>query len=327
MNDPVKPVVGFIGLGVMGAAMAMNIRTAGYRLVVHDLRRASGDPHVASGATWVDTPRAVAEAADVVFTCLPGLAQIDAVMSGPDGVLAGIKAGQAVFEMSTSSPEQVQRLHAEFARQGAHFLDAPVSGGARGARQAQLGIWVGGDAAVFDRYAAVLLAMGDRPVHVGPVGSGLVTKLVHNVASQVTQAAIVEAFVLGVKAGAEPRSLWQAIRGGAIGRRRTFDGLADEFLPGRYEGRDAALRIVHKDIKTATELAEDLGVPMRLAGLALDDLEEAMRRGWSERDCRLVMLLPQQRAGVDIQVDAAAIEEVLRGDPRAATDPAAPKTR
>ena len=146
------------------------------------------------------------------------------------------------------------------------------------------------------------------------------TKLVHNCASQSMQAALAEVFVMGVKAGAEPVALWKAIRQGATGRRRSFDGLVDEFLPGSYDTPSAALRIVHKDTMAATALARDFGVPMRFANLALADLVEAMNRGWAERDARSVMLLPQERAGVQIQGDPAEIKAVLDADPPAPTD-------
>jgi 3-hydroxyisobutyrate dehydrogenase len=183
-----------------------------------------------------------------------------------------------------------------------------------------LAIWVGGDKAAFQRYEAVLRAMADRPVHVGAVGAGLVTKLVHNCASECMQAVLAEAFVLGVKAGVEPLSLWEAIRQGGAGRRRTFDGLVDQFLPANYDQPQAALRIPYKDMLIATGLARELGVPMRFADLALADLTEAMNRGWAERDCRSVMLLPQERVGVEIAVSPDAIQQVMRSDPAAPTD-------
>jgi 3-hydroxyisobutyrate dehydrogenase-like beta-hydroxyacid dehydrogenase len=320
MNDQAKPNVGFIGLGIMGAAMASNLQKAGYRLVVHDTRREATAAHVHAGAVWAHTPRAVAEQSEVIFSCLPDLAQIEAVALGADGVLAGIRRGHAYFDMSSSSPELVKRLHAAFTERGAYLLDAPISGGARGAQRARLAIWVGGEKSVFQRYESVLRAMGDHPVHVGAVGAGLVTKLVHNCASEATQAAIAEVFVLGVKAGAEPLSLWKAVRQGSIGRRRTFDGLIDEFLPAQYDPPHAALRIVYKDMMIATELARNLGVPMPIANLALADIQKGMEHGWAERDCRSVMLLPQNRVGIEIKVDSAEIQEVLRQDPPAQTD-------
>jgi 3-hydroxyisobutyrate dehydrogenase len=320
MSDRSTPTVGFIGLGVMGAAMASNLQKAGYRLVVNDVRREAAASHLDAGAAWGDTPRAVAAQCEVIFTCLPNLTQIEAVALGADGILAGIRRGHAYFDLSTSTPELVKRLYAAFATRDAHMLEAPISGGAIGARRGKLAIWVGGDSSVFKRYEPVLRAMGDRPVHVGPVGTGQVTKLVHNCMSQATQAAIAEVFVLGVKAGAEPLALWEAIRQGALGRRRTFDGLIDEFLPASYDPPHAALRIVYKDLLSATALGRELGVPMRISNLALADVEEAMHRGWAERDMRAVMLLPQERVGVNIKVDPADIDEVLRRDPPAPSD-------
>lgn len=320
MNKEAKPIVGFVGLGIMGDPMSRNLMKAGYRLVVHDKRREAAAGLIEAGATWADTPRALAEQTEVMFSCLPGLPEIEAVALGSDGIGAGIRRGHAYFEMSTNTPELVKRLHACFADRGAHMLDAPISGGATGAQRGRLAIWVGGDKAVFERYEPVLRAMGDCPTHVGAIGAGLVTKLVHNCAAEAMQAALAEAFVLGVKAGAEPLSLWQAIRQGAVGRRRTFDGLIDQFLPANYDQPQAALRVTYKDMTIATELGRELGVPMRFAHLSLADTTEAMNRGWVGRDCRSVMLLPQERAGVKIAVDPAAIKEVLRRDPAAPTD-------
>ena len=198
--------------------------------------------------------------------------------------------------------------------------DAPISGGAAGAVSGRFAMWVGGEREVFDRCKPALDAMADRVTHVGPSGSGLVTKLVHNCSSQAMQAALAEVFTMGVKAGADPVGLWAAIRQGSIGRRRSFDGLVDEFLPGDYDAPSAALRIVHKDMMVATELARELGVPTRFANLALADIVEAMNRGWQERDARCVMLLPQERAGVHIQEDPARIQQVLEGDSPAPSD-------
>ncbi|MES2942834.1 MAG: NAD(P)-dependent oxidoreductase [Pseudomonadota bacterium] len=320
MSEMNTPTIGFIGLGIMGGAMASNLLKAGYRLVINDVRPEAVASHLQAGAVWADTPKAVAEQSDAIFSCLPGLAHIETVALGENGVLAGIRPGDAFFEMSTSTPELVKRLHAQFAARGAHMLDAPISGGALGAQRGRLAIWVGGDKPSYTRFEAVLRAMGDHPVHVGDIGAGLVTKLVHNCTSQATQAAIAEIFTLGVKAGAEPLALWEAVRQGSIGRRRTFDGLVDEFLPAAYDPPHAHLRVIQKDMLIATGLARELGVPMRFANLALADIQEAMNRGWSERDCRSVMLLPQERAGISIKVSPEAIEDVLRRDPPAQSD-------
>lgn len=321
MNDNnTQPVVGFIGLGLMGRPMSRNLLTAGFTLVVHDHRREAAEELIQAGAIWAPTPSALAQQCDVMFSCLPGVAEIEAVALGTDGILAGIRPGSAFFEMSTNSTTLLKRLHAAFAARGAHILDAPISGGPTGAQRRQLAIWVGGDATAYSRFEPVLRAMADHPSRVGDTGAGLVTKLVHNCAAEAMQAALGEAFVMGVKAGAEPLALWKAIRQGAVGRRRSFDGLIDQFLPGNYDQPQAAQRITYKDMMFATELGRELGVPMRFANLSLADTTESMNRGWAERDCRAVMLLPQERAGVKIAVAPAAIQEVLREDPAAPTD-------
>jgi 3-hydroxyisobutyrate dehydrogenase len=320
MPDAFTPTVGFVGLGIMGGAMTLNLRKAGYHVVVNDVRREVAERQTAQGAEWADTAADVAARVDVVFTCLPSLPIIEKVALGADGLIAGIRPGTPFFEMSTNSLALLKKLHVAFQAKGCEVLDAPVSGGALGAVRGQMGIWVGGDRASFDRFEPVLRAMGDMPTHVGAIGSGLVTKLVHNCASQTTQAAIAESFVLGVKAGADPLSLWAAIRQGSIGRRRTFDGLVDEFLPAEFDPPHAALRIVEKDMMLVTELGRELKVPMPFASLTLAGIHEAIQRGWSDRDSRTVMLLPQERAGVRIKVPKERIEDVLRKDPPAPSD-------
>jgi 3-hydroxyisobutyrate dehydrogenase len=190
-------------------------------------------------------------------------------------------------------------------------LDAPVSGGPRGAESRRLALWVGGDEAIFTKHRPVLDAIGDQPYYVGPIGAGSVAKLVHNCAGYVIQTALAEVFTMGVKAGVDPLALWQAVRQGAGGRRRTFDGLVDQFLPGTYEPPAFTLRLAHKDVSLATALGRECKVPMRLANATLEEMTEALNRGWSERDSRVAMLLQQERAGVSIKVPPAALRAVL----------------
>ncbi len=300
--------VGFIGLGTMGRHMATNLAMAGHELTVHDLRQEEG--HRALGA-WADKPRAVAEASEVVFTSLPGPAEVEAVALGPNGLLEGMSAQKVYVDLSTNDPSLVRRIHEAFAAKGAHVLDAPVSGGPRGAETRMLALWVGGDEAVFQRVKPVLDAIGDRAFYVGPIGAGSVAKLVHNCAGYILQTALAEVFTLGVKAGVEPLRLFQALRHGHLGRRRTFDGLVDQFLPGKFEPPAFALRLAHKDVGLATALARNLGVPMRLANMSLDELTAALNRGWGERDSRVAMLLQEERAGVAIKIPEEQIQAVL----------------
>ena len=235
---------------------------------------------------------------------------------GPDGLLEGVRAGSVLFDLSTNAPALVRRLHGLFAARGAHVLDAPVSGGPVGARTRRLAIWVGGERALFERYRAVLEAMGDQPYYVGPIGAGAVAKLVHNCASFTIRTVLAEVFSMGVKAGVAPDLLWQAVRQGASGRRRTFDLLADKFLPGDFEPPSFALRLGHKDVSLATALGREHGVPMRLANLALEEITEALNRGWGDRDSSSFMLLEQERAGVQIAVPRERLQQILEQDGR-----------
>jgi len=306
--------VGFIGLGTMGASMASNLQAAGHELWVNDVRREVAKPHVDAGAQWKDTARQVAESVEVVFTSLPGPVEVEAVALGPDGLLAGMRKGAAYFDLSTNSPALVRRLYALFKDKGLHLLDAPVSGGPKGAKTRKLALWVGGDKEIYDRFKPVLDAIGDQPYFVGPIGAGSVAKLVHNCAGYAIQTALAEVFTMGVKAGVEPLGLWKAVRQGAGGRRRTFDGLIDQFLPGTFEPPAFSLKLAHKDVSLATALARELGVPMRIANLALDELTEALNRGWGARDSRVAMLLQEERAGVKIAVPPDKIQEVIKQD-------------
>jgi 3-hydroxyisobutyrate dehydrogenase len=189
------------------------------------------------------------------------------------------------------------------------MLDAPVSGGPTGAASRKMAIWVGGDKAAFDRHKPVLDAMGDRAAYIGPIGSATVAKLVHNMSSYAITCALAETFTMGVKAGMDPVTLWEAVRQGVTGRRLTLDGLLDQFLPGSYDPPNFALKLATKDVKLATDLGRELGVPMRICNLTYAEMREACNRGWEGRDSRVVMLLEQERAGVEIAADPERVKQ------------------
>jgi len=302
-------VVGFIGLGTMGGKMAANIQKAGYKVVVHDLHRQSAGHHLQGGAEWADTPRALAEKSDVIFTSLPEPADVERVALGADGLIEGVKKGAAYFDLSTNAQSTVKKINAAFAEKGAEMLDAPVSGGPSGAASRKMAIWVGGDKATFDKHKAVLDAMGDRAAYVGPIGAATVAKLVHNMSSYAITCALAETFSMGVKAGMDPVALYEAVRQGVSGRRLTFDGLLDQFLPGKYDPANFALKLATKDVALATALGRELGVPMRICNLTYAEMTEACNRGWQGRDSRVVMLLQQERAGVEIAADPERVKQ------------------
>jgi 3-hydroxyisobutyrate dehydrogenase-like beta-hydroxyacid dehydrogenase len=291
----------FIGLGTMGGHMAANLQRAGHEVRAHDLRRVEG-------FNWFAAAPDAVQGCELVFTSVPGPDDVDAVAAKLKPVL---RAGTAWFDLSTNSPSRVRRLHAELAKQGVPFLDAPVSGGPTGAKSGKLAIWVGGDRATYERYESVLRSIGDQPLYIGAIGAGTVAKLAHNCGSFAIHAAMAEIFTLGVKAGVEPLALFRALRQGATGRKRTFDRLAEHFLPGKYDPAAFSLRLAHKDAKLALELAREAGVPMQIGQIALDELSRGIERGWIDRDFRVAMTLQEERAGVDVRVAPDKLRSAL----------------
>ena len=294
--------IAFIGLGAMGGPIAANLQRAGHALQVHDLRRMPGF------ADWRASAAEAVRGCEVLFTSLPGPAEVEAIAAQ---IRDAMPSGSAWFDLSTNSTDCIRRVHAAFLEKKIDVLDAPVSGGPKGASSGKLAIWVGGERAAYERFEPVLRAIGDQPLYVGPIGAGTVAKLSHNLATFAIQAALAEVFTLGVKAGVEPLALLRAVRQGATGRRRPFDRLADNWLPGRFDPPDFALRLAHKDARLAVEMARACGVPLKIGELALAELDEAMRRGWSERDWRIAQTLQEERAGVSVRVDAAKLRGVL----------------
>jgi len=306
--------IGFIGLGTMGGSMAYNALDGGNEMIVHDINPASATRHLEAGAIWADTPREVAEQSEIVFTSLPGPTEVEAVALGEAGIMEGMSAGKVYFDLSTSTPGMIRKIHAEAAARGIEVLDAPVSGGPRGAASRNLAIWVGGDKDVFDRCKPVLDTIGDKAYYVGPIGSGAVAKLVHNCAGYIFQAAMAEVFTMGVKAGVEPLALWEAVRKGATGRRGPFEGMAEHLLPGKFDPPDFALKLARKDVDLAVSVGREFDVPMRLANLALMEMTEAINRGWGDRDSRVAMLLQEERAGVEVRVDVNELNAILEAE-------------
>jgi 3-hydroxyisobutyrate dehydrogenase len=290
--------IGFIGLGAMGRPMAASLQRAGHDLQVHDLRRVEGFANFKASVTEA------AKDCEVLFTSLPGPAEVAAIAPQVQSV-------KAWFDLSTNSPAKVRELHQKLQGKGIQLLDAPVSGGPRGAESGKLAIWVGGDQNVFEKFKPILKAIGDQPYYVGPIGAGTVAKLAHNAASFTVQAALAEIFTLGVKAGVEPLALFKALRQGATGRKRTFDRLPEHFLPGVYDPPAFTLRLAHKDMSLAMELAAAEGVPMKIGQAALDELAAAMQRGWSDRDCRVAMTLQEERAKVSVRVPRERLQDAM----------------
>ena len=294
--------IGFIGLGNMGGPMALNVLKAGHTMVVTDLRHELAKPHLALGAVWADTPRAVAQASEVVFTSLPGPREVEAVALGPGGILEGAARGTLYVDLSTNSATLIRKIHGVCAARGVDVLDAPVSGGVPGARSGKLAVLVGGDEALYRRVKPVLDAIGDKVTWVGAIGCGTVAKLVHNMVSACSRMAIAEGMTLGVKAGVAPEVLLDALSKSSFGQMRVLkDMIPNTVFPGAYDDVNFALKLLRKDVGLATELGREYHVPMMIAAIAEQQLEEALRRGWGDKDSMTFFKLQEERAGVELR--------------------------
>lgn len=257
--------VGFIGLGIMGRPMARNLLRAGFPLVVHNRHQDVTGELVALGARSADLPREIAALCDVVITMLPDTPIVEEVLTGPDGVLAGAHEGLIAIDMSTISPVTTRTLAARLAQSGVTLLDAPVSGGDRGAIAATLSIMVGGPAEAFQRCLPIFEALGKTIVHVGESGAGQVVKACNQIVVALTIEAVSEALVLGSKAGVDPANILRVLGGGLAANRfmemRGQSMIEHDFAPG---GR---VRFHHKDLGIALALARATGTPLPVTAL------------------------------------------------------------
>ena len=294
--------VGFIGIGNMGSGMSGNIQRAGYPMVVYDIREEATRSLLEGGARLASSPAEVSGLSDVIFASLPGPREVEDVAVGAESVLEGIREGGVYVDLSTSRPTLIRQIEPRFREKGAHVLDAPVSGGKSGAATRNLAVMVGGEREVYDRIKPILDAFGDKVFYAGEIGAGSVCKLVHNMIGHGVRQAIAEGLTLGVKAGVEPKALWECIRRGAMGRMSGLhEGIPRTVFQGRFEPPSFALELSRKDIGLATELAREYDVPMPLSNLAEQIAIQAMGRGWGDRDSSVTFLLQEEAAGVEVR--------------------------
>jgi 3-hydroxyisobutyrate dehydrogenase len=267
--------VGFIGLGHMGAPMSANILAAGYDLVVHDVREDAAADLLAAGATWASSPRAAGAGRDVVITMLPTPRHVADVLLGPDGLLDGLAPGAIWVDMSTSVPEVADQVRALAGPRQVAVLDAPVSGMSVGAKAGTLQIFVGGDAAVFDRVRPLLTAMGDpdRIIHVGGNGAGYTVKLMLNLLWFSHLAATAEVLTVGVRAGVDLGMLRNCLLASPAASYFLERDVLSVLERGDYDD-SFALALACKDLGLAVDLARQVGVPAEVSAL----VEQIYRR-------------------------------------------------
>jgi len=288
--------IGFIGLGTMGAPMARRLLEAGHDLKVHNRTREREEPLAALGATRAASPKACAEDRELVFTMVSDTPDVQAVVLGDHGAALGMAPGSVLIDMSTIAPATTRRIAAALAEHGVGMLDAPVSGGSEGAERGTLSIMVGGEAAALERARPALGLLGKTITHVGPVGSGQLTKAINQVVIAGTYAAVAEGVALALASGIDVDAALEALAGGAAGS-WVLANRAGNMVKGDYP-LGFRTRLHRKDLGIALAAARDLGVSMPVAAY-VEQLETSLvRRGFGDEDVSNVARVVQEQAGL-----------------------------
>ena len=289
--------VAFIGMGTMGAAMALNILKAGHEVTVHNRTREREEPVAAAGARRAASPMEAAKEADIVVTCVSDTPDVEAVVLGENGIIQGAKAGTVVVDMSTISPSATRRIAAELSKKGIRMLDAPVSGGSEGAQKGTLAIMVGGAAEDVAKAMPVLSAMGKSITHVGPTGAGQFTKAINQVIVGGFYLAVAEGMTFGLKAGLDMEKVVQALAGGAAGswvlNFRSGNMIKNEYPLG------FRVRLHRKDVAIAMEAARELGVFLPTTAL-IEQIENGLiSQGYGDEDLSALARLIRENSGLE----------------------------
>jgi len=252
--------IGFVGTGVMGRSMARNLMAAGHELHVYNRTKARAEELIAQGAIWHDSPGELARYVEVVITMVGYPHDVEEVYLGENGIIASARPGTYLIDMTTSSPRLAERIEREAAAKGCHALDAPVSGGDIGAREARLSIMVGGDRAAFDAMLPIFRAMGNNIVHQGPAGAGQNTKMCNQIAIASNMVGVCEALGYAMKAGLDPQQVMRSIETGAAGS-WSLSNLGPRMLAGNFEPGFYVKHFI-KDLGIALQSAEEMGFDM-----------------------------------------------------------------
>ncbi len=292
--------IGFIGLGNMGVPMAGRLMEGGYALVVNDIRQDAARPLLARGATWAASPAEVAAAAQTVITILPTSREVRDVLLGAKGLLEALRPGSLVIEMTSADPSATRELEREVAARGSALIDAPVSGGVRGAVEGSLAIMVGGDPALLERARPVLARMGKNIFHAGPVGAGHAIKLVNNMCSGGILALTIEAVAVAARSGVDPTRAVEILQASS-GRSNASDNKFPRFILNGAFDAGFAIRLMMKDLDGYGRLAQESGVPSPVARAAAEVYRLAMARGMAEQDHTAIARIIEEWAGVSLR--------------------------
>ena len=296
-----KKKVAFIGLGVMGKPMAANLIKAGYELAVYDLNPAPVKELADKGARAASSCTDAAAGADTIILILPADAQVKEAVLGEKGVLEGAKQGATLIDMTSLSPHTSKIIAAEVAKKGINFLDAPVSGGNIGAEKGTLTIMVGGDKDVLEAQRDLLEVMGKTIFHVGGVGMGETVKMANQIMVAVHTAAVVEAFVLAVKLGADPQAVYDVLKVSAGGSWILENRLPNYIMPHNFSQPGFSMDLLRKDIGLALDTAKLEKVPTPLVAQVFQILSMASASGRGEQDYSAMVEIFEEWAGVKVE--------------------------
>jgi 2-hydroxy-3-oxopropionate reductase len=299
-----QPKIGFIGLGIMGKPMARNLLKAEYQLIVHNRSRAKVEELVKYGAIPATSPKEVASGADVIITMLPNSPDVELVALGPNGIKEGAKSGQLFIDMSTINPLVSQKVAAELSAIGVRMVDAPVSGGEKGAIDAALSIMAGGDTADFERALPIFNALGKTITHMGPLGSGGFTKLANQIIVAINLTAIGEALVFGTKAGVDPQKMIRALSGGLAGS-KCLDQKSEKILNGDF-APGFKIDLHSKDLNLIADAARSIGAPIPTSALVEQFFAALRVRGRGSFDHSGVITLFEDLAAVKVRREESA---------------------
>lgn len=293
--------IGFIGLGIMGKPMAKNLLAAGHEIIAYDIIEQNVTTVVGYGAAAASSPADVAKQCSTIITMLPNSPHCKSVILGEGGVLTSASAGSLIIDMSSIAPAASQEISAECAKKGVRMLDAPVSGGEPKAIDGTLSIMVGGDKADFDEAYDILMVMGASAVYCGKIGAGNTTKLANQVVVALNIAAVSEALLLASRAGVDPQTVFEAIRGGLAGS-TVMNAKAPMMLERNFvPGFKIDLHI--KDLTNALDTAHDVGAPLPLTALVMEMMQTLHRDGFGQEDHSALAKYYEKVAGQEIKLD------------------------
>ena len=291
------PSVGFIGVGNMGNPMAGNVLKTGFPMTVFDKNPGAMANLLQAGAQKAASAQEVVERSEIVMTCLPASPDVEALYLEPGGLVERARPGMILIDLSSVLPSTPRKIEPAAKARGVHFLEAPVSGGVSGARAATLAVMVGGDPQVLERARPVLRALGPNIFSVGPVGAANTVKAINNMMACVNSLAMMEGYVLGVKAGLDPMTIYDVVKASSGGS-KALERIPTAIIPRKFEP-GFKVQLMNKDLETFNTIAKDLHVPVSFSNVAQRYQQAALAAGLGDQDTSVVLKIIERLAAMD----------------------------